>query len=100
MNETMIAKKRAFVEIQLGGVMKSFVGFESIDYAYDARTEDEYVRIRDEAQGPLFIKVTGCNEAMIAKEAARVMLDQKPDGVVTDLAARKSIAPMFRKEAI
>lgn len=98
MNETMIAKKRAFVEIQLGGVMKSFVGFESIDYVYDERTGEEYVRIRDEAQGPLFIKVTSCNEGNIAKEVARVMLNQAPDGIVTDLAARKNIAPLFRKE--
>ena len=100
MNEAMISKKRAFVEIQIGGVMKSFVGFESIDYAYDARTEDEYVRIRDEAQGPLFIKVTGCSEGTIAKDVARVMLNQKPDGMVTDLDAKKNIAPLFRKEVM
>lgn len=100
MNENMNEKKRAFVEIQIGSVLKSFVGFESIDYVSDDRTGDEYIRIRDEAQGPLFINVTGCDETMIAKEVAHVMLNQKPDGLVSDPSARRVIAPLFRKEAM
>lgn len=100
MNETIYEKKRAFVEMHIANVLKSFVGFESIDYVYDDRTDSEYVRIRDEAQGPMFINVTGCNETTIAREVAHVMLDQKPDGLVGDPAVRRSIAPLFRKEAL
>ena len=97
--EAIYEKKRAFVEITLSGVLKAFNGFESIDYVRDTLTGEEYMRIKDEANGPAFINVTGNSHEAIAREVARVLLGEKPVGIITNLTVKRTIAPMFRKEA-
>ena len=97
--EAIYERKRAFVESTLASVLKAFNGFEGIDYVRDPLTEEEYMRIKDEANGPAFINVTGNSHEAIAREVSRVILGQKPIGLITNTTVKRAIAPMFRKEA-
>lgn len=98
--QEMYEKKRAYIEGNFANVLKAFPGFESISYVTDTLTGEEYIRIKDEANGPAFINVTGNSDSANAREISRVLLGQKPIGLVTNIEVKRTIAPLFRKEAI
>ena len=97
--EEVYAEKKSFVEDDIAKVLGIYPSFEGIDYAVDASTGEEFVRIKDETNGPAFINITGNSLSAILQEVCRVCLMQRPMGLVTNAQTRRDIAPLFRREA-
>lgn len=93
---TMFDGKRRYVE-SLNNTLSVLSDFEAIEYANDHIQGDEYIRIRDKLGQAFYINVTGGNEADILREVARMILEKRAAGFITDTNRKREIAPMFRK---
>lgn len=88
-------KKRAFVR-SLNGPLSVHEDFESIEYTYEPKIGDEYIRVKDKLGYVTYINVTANSEAAILKEVARLMLDERPVGLITSIERKRAIAPLFK----
>lgn len=88
-------KKRDFVK-SLNEPLSVYEDFEAIEYTYEPKLGDEYIRVRDKLGYATYINVTANSEAAILKEVARLMLDEKPVGLVTSIERKRAIAPLFK----
>lgn len=88
-------KKNDFVK-SLNEPLSVYEDFEAIEYAYEPKLGDEYIRVRDKLGYATYINVTANSEAAILKEVARLMLDERPVGLVTSIERKRAIAPLFK----
>ncbi len=99
MSKQVYEEKKVYVEGTMADLLAVYPRFEGIDYAVDKQTSEEFIRIRDEVSGPMFINVTGNSLSAIAQEVSRVILRIKPTGLVVNASVKNSIAPLFRRTA-
>lgn len=97
-NRHIYQKKRDFVK-SLNAPLGVYEDFEAIEYAYEPRLGEEYIRIKDKLGYATYINVTANSEAAILKEVARLMLNERPVGLVTDIKVKRAIAPLFKEVA-
>lgn len=97
--EEIYAEKKQYIEGPLADILKIYPTFEGLDYAVDTHMGEEFVRIKTETDGPTFINVTANSLAATLSEIARIILNQRPTGLITSPSTKKAIAPLFRKEA-
>lgn len=97
--EEVYQQKKLYIEGVLSKMLQVYPGFESLEYVVDDQTSEEFVRLKEETSGPIFINVTGNSHTATLREVCRIVLDQRPTGLVTNAQAKKHIAPLFRKEA-
>ena len=92
--------RKRFIEDGIGTMMSARRDFDSIKYARSSVTDQEYIRIRDIFGTAVTIDITGVDLETILSDMCRVILlgEEKispPDGIVTDKAALREIAPLF-----
>lgn len=93
--DKMYAQKKAYVEDIIGAMLKPIYDFGSIQYARDAITGEEYVKLTESNGQPWFINVTGNSESAIGKEVCRMVGEKLPVGLVTNKSAQIQINRLF-----
>ena len=100
MLEQMYEKKKEYVEKVLWAALKPMSDFGYIQYARDAVTGEEYVKVVEADGRPWYINVTGNSEAAIGKEVCRMVCHQTPHGNVKVREKQIAINRMFAREVI
>lgn len=70
--------------------------FVEVEYARDALSSGEYVRLKDCIGGVSYINVTGNSHEAILKEVCRAVLGEEPVGSVRNKDAVREIAKYFK----
>ena len=93
------AEKNRYVE-SLNNTLSVMKDFQSVSYAWDALTGQEYVKISDTLGGYACLDVTGAGLEQIFKNIVKTLLSndrELPFGIVHDRQQLRKIAPLFRR---
>ena len=101
MNNPIIEEKKKYVE-SLHAMLAPLQDFDSIKYARNAITDEEYVKISDTLGGYAYLDVTAMDLESILKDVARVILNgeingnQFPKSLIYDKEKLRAIVPLFK----
>lgn len=93
--EKMYESKKAYVEETLKAMLAPMDSFGNIQYARDAVSHEEYVKVTEANGYPWFICVTGNSESAIGEEVCTMVGHGVPTGLVRSKARQIEINKMF-----
>ena len=93
--DRMYADKKAYVENDLARMLRPFEDFGSIQYARDAITNQEYVKLTETLGDIYFVNVTGSSKAAIGREVCRMALQAYPKGLIRTKAQKREVNRLF-----
>ena len=93
--DKVYAEKKAYVEGVLWQALKPIDYFGSIQYARNAITNEEYIKLVEADGYPWYVNVTGNSLGAIAQEVAAMVCHQTPGGLVRGRAKQVEINKMF-----
>lgn len=93
--DRMYAAKKAYVENDLAAMLRPFEDFGRIEYARDAITNEEYVKLSEALGDVFFVNVTGSSEAAIGREVCRMALERNPEGLIRTKEKKRAVNRLF-----
>lgn len=90
----MYEDKAAYVK-SLNATLVPLTDFGGIEYARNAVTGEEFIKVIDVIGGPTFVNVTGNSKSAILKEVCCMVLERTPTGLVRSIEARREINKLF-----
>lgn len=93
--DKMYAEKKAYVENDLARMLRPFEDFGSIQYARDAITNQEYVKLTETLGDVFFVDVTGSSQAAIGREVCRMALERHPWGLIRTKEKKREANRLF-----
>ena len=94
--DMMYAGKKAYVEDILGKALKPLEDFGKIEYARDAITNEEYIRLTETIGSVYFLNVTGASEDLILKAVCRLVLEDHPAELIRTRERQRDACRLFR----
>lgn len=94
--DRMYAAKKAYVERSLAATLQPLQDFGKIEYARDAITNEEYIKLTETIGSVCFIDVTGSKEDAILREVCRMVLDRKAYGRISTKEKMREANALFR----
>lgn len=91
----MYADKKAYIENDLAAVLRAMPDFESIKYAVDAATNEEYIKLTETLGFAYFVNVTGNSESAILQEVCRMVLQKSPTGRIMERSKMRKVNRLF-----
>lgn len=88
--------KAEYVDMLDAAIVGPSSDFVKVEYARDALSAGEYVRLKDCIGGVSYINVTGNSHEAILKEVCRAVLRLEPIGSVRNKDAIREIARYFK----
>ena len=96
--DRMYADKKAYVEKDLAAVLQPLDDFDSIQYARDAITNEEYVKLTESIGVAWFINVTGFEKRDILKAVCKMVLEDHPEGLIRTRERKRDANRLFKGE--
>lgn len=96
--EKMYAEKKAYVEKDLAAMLRPLEDFDRIQYARDAITDEEFIKLTETIGSAYFVNVTGNDESAILKEVCRMALERNPIGLVRTTEKKRAVNKLFVQE--
>lgn len=93
--DRMYADKKAYVERDLAATLKPLQDFGRIEYARDAITNEEYIKLTETIGSVYFVNVTGSSKSAILKEVCLMALERNPIGLVRTTEKKREVNRLF-----
>lgn len=94
--EIMYAGKKVYVERILAAALRPLEDFDKIEYARDAVTGEEVVKLTEAIGWAWYINATGMSEDEILKAVCRMVLKGRPAALVSTKQRMREVNRLFR----
>ena len=94
--DTMYAYKKAYVETILRQALEPVRDFDQIKYARDPITNEEFIKLTEDIGSVWYINVTGSDESEILKAVLSMLLERRPEGLVTVRDRQRDASRLFK----
>lgn len=95
--DRMYADKKAYVERDLAATLKPLQDFGRIEYARDAITNEEFIKLTETIGSVWFINVTGYRQSEILKAVCYMVLETHPKGLIRTRKAMRDANALFMR---
>lgn len=94
--EKMYHGKKEYVEKNLAAALKPVRDFDSIEYARDPITNEEFVKLTETIGSAWFVNVTGYTKSEILKAICYMVLEKQPAGLIKTRDRMRDASALFR----
>lgn len=94
--DKMYADKRAYVEKDLAAALRPLEDFDRIEYARDAITGEEFIKLTETIGSVWFINVTGSQKSEVLRDVCRMVLEDRPAGLIRTRQRMRDANRLFK----